>query len=431
MVKVELGCGNTKREGYIGVDRFPLPDVDVVADLNGALPFDSDSVDTVWACHSLEHLSNLSHTFAEIYRVTKHGSVIQVLAPYYFSTLNISNFYHQSAWTEDTPRLFDLYPTDMVNKKDYLMPHALTWGLAESDNSNPNYSFQIVKEEFFYFPEYCHLSDEHKRQARRSMLNVCDQIFIVMVVNKEKTPLSVDELQSIAAQVQEPDILQVLRERDRKAANEPANSIYDILQEHSARANISERQLMALVRENEKQSSKIEKLSKQICSLKENLDSQRRTIEFKERDLAHRVSSLADIEKDVTRLLKTQNRAFYDDLLMNDDNKGVRGVYFSKDFPVNGYLEFPVPASFSKLTVCVMSILPTEVFTELVADGTIIQQESCPVDGLQFIRFRNDRIYKRMFLRLRLTENAEDTICRVLMVRLKKKKEEKLAYSLQ
>lgn len=33
-MKIDIGCGNSKRSGYIGLDCLKLPDVDIVHDLN-------------------------------------------------------------------------------------------------------------------------------------------------------------------------------------------------------------------------------------------------------------------------------------------------------------------------------------------------------------------------------------------------------------
>ena len=37
-VKIDLGCGNRKVKGALGVDTVPVPGVDVVADINRGLP---------------------------------------------------------------------------------------------------------------------------------------------------------------------------------------------------------------------------------------------------------------------------------------------------------------------------------------------------------------------------------------------------------
>src|SRR5947207_1577490 len=82
-LQVDLGCGRIKLPGFIGVDRFPMPGVDLVADLDALLPFASDSVDLIYASHSLEHVRDLSRVMRETYRICKHGAQICIVAPYH------------------------------------------------------------------------------------------------------------------------------------------------------------------------------------------------------------------------------------------------------------------------------------------------------------------------------------------------------------
>ena len=39
-MKLNLGCGNKKKDGFIGVDKFPCDAVDVISDLSERLPFE-------------------------------------------------------------------------------------------------------------------------------------------------------------------------------------------------------------------------------------------------------------------------------------------------------------------------------------------------------------------------------------------------------
>jgi len=49
-VRIDLGCGNVKREGYVGLDYVAGDDVDHVLDLtHDRYPFDDSSVDEVFS----------------------------------------------------------------------------------------------------------------------------------------------------------------------------------------------------------------------------------------------------------------------------------------------------------------------------------------------------------------------------------------------
>ena len=81
IVKVDLGCGIHKPEGFIGVDLSFKPGVDIVADLNQTFPFPDNSVDFVRAHDTIEHLSDRIHTMNEIWRICKPNAQIDIRVP--------------------------------------------------------------------------------------------------------------------------------------------------------------------------------------------------------------------------------------------------------------------------------------------------------------------------------------------------------------
>lgn len=77
-LKLDLGAGTTKREGFISVDIRKFDGVDVVCDLaHDPWPWPDNSVDEVISSHMLEHLNGFERThFAnELYRVLKPAPV--------------------------------------------------------------------------------------------------------------------------------------------------------------------------------------------------------------------------------------------------------------------------------------------------------------------------------------------------------------------
>ena len=85
-IKIDLGCGDGKVRGAIGVDNVLIPGVDIVADLNHGLPFQDNSVDVVVVFHILEHVDNFLDTMNEIWRVCKEGAYVYVRVPHAAST---------------------------------------------------------------------------------------------------------------------------------------------------------------------------------------------------------------------------------------------------------------------------------------------------------------------------------------------------------
>ncbi len=80
-LRIDLGCGPSKPDGFIGVDIGFQPGVDIIADLNRCFPFADDSVDIVRAHDTVEHLHDRLHTMNEIWRVCKHGALVEILVP--------------------------------------------------------------------------------------------------------------------------------------------------------------------------------------------------------------------------------------------------------------------------------------------------------------------------------------------------------------
>jgi SAM-dependent methyltransferase len=80
-VRVDLGCGFRKPEGFIGVDIYPRPEVDIIADLTQRFPFPDSSVDEIRAHDAIEHLPDRIHTMNEIWRICKPGATVDIVVP--------------------------------------------------------------------------------------------------------------------------------------------------------------------------------------------------------------------------------------------------------------------------------------------------------------------------------------------------------------
>lgn len=104
-IRIDLGCGPSKKIGYIGIDILELPGIDFVADFNKGLPFIPDnSIDEIISSHLLEHIENLELFLAEIHRVLKPNGIKKIIVPHF------SNPYYYSDYTHK--RFFGLYSMD-------------------------------------------------------------------------------------------------------------------------------------------------------------------------------------------------------------------------------------------------------------------------------------------------------------------------------
>lgn len=84
-LKLNLGCGQSKMDGFTGVDISPDCGADIVHDLAMfPWPFEDDSVDEAYAAHFLEHLPGLDRMpfMNELWRVLKEDATATIITPY-------------------------------------------------------------------------------------------------------------------------------------------------------------------------------------------------------------------------------------------------------------------------------------------------------------------------------------------------------------
>jgi ubiquinone/menaquinone biosynthesis C-methylase UbiE len=133
-VVLDLGCGRAKQPGSLGLDRRPLPGVDVVADFEASLPLASDSVDGVYSKSVLEHLDHFESLMEELHRVVKLGGEIHLLVPHFSSPLSFSDFTHR--------RFFGYYSFD------YLTPEAGQNSFRKVPDFYTSFKFRILSKHF-------------------------------------------------------------------------------------------------------------------------------------------------------------------------------------------------------------------------------------------------------------------------------------------
>lgn len=110
MMKIHLGCGKSKRPGYIGVDIAQLPEVDIVHDLNiFPYPFKDNEADDFLLENILEHLPNTITVMEELWRICKNGAKVEIWVPYYNSPGAHADPTHLRFFTENT---FDYFTPD-------------------------------------------------------------------------------------------------------------------------------------------------------------------------------------------------------------------------------------------------------------------------------------------------------------------------------
>lgn len=97
LLKLDLGAGQNKREGFLGVDIRKFNGVDVVTDLRKKWPWPDNSVGEVHCSHFVEHLTapERIHFVNELYRVLTPGSKATIITPHWASCRAYGDLTHQ------------------------------------------------------------------------------------------------------------------------------------------------------------------------------------------------------------------------------------------------------------------------------------------------------------------------------------------------
>jgi SAM-dependent methyltransferase len=154
-LKLDLGCGINKKEGFVGVDIRKFEGVDVVTNLTKDWPWLDESVDEVHCSHFLEHLVSEDRIFFvnELYRVLKPGGTCALIVPHWASGRAYGDLTHK--WPPVSEMWF--YYLDKgwraINAPHndfYVCDFVVTWGYAAHANvATRNQEFQSFAFTFY------------------------------------------------------------------------------------------------------------------------------------------------------------------------------------------------------------------------------------------------------------------------------------------
>ena len=116
-MKLNLGCGAKTLDGFVNVDKYPGPGIDLVLDLEKTpWPWPSDSADEVRFIHSLEHMGRDTDVFLgivrELYRVCADGAKVVIHVPHPRSDDYLGDPTHVRPITPQALTLFDRRKND-------------------------------------------------------------------------------------------------------------------------------------------------------------------------------------------------------------------------------------------------------------------------------------------------------------------------------
>jgi SAM-dependent methyltransferase len=134
-LKYDLGCGQRKQEGFIGVDCVAIGGVDIVFNLESyPWTFAKDnSVDEVYCSHYIEHVHEIHKFMDEIYRILKPEGKATIIAPYWSSIRSMQDPFHVRPISEATFLYYNKGWRDANKlehygvKADFDFVYAYTW----------------------------------------------------------------------------------------------------------------------------------------------------------------------------------------------------------------------------------------------------------------------------------------------------------------
>jgi SAM-dependent methyltransferase len=110
MEKLNFGCGEDGKVGYVNMDILKLPGVDVVHDFNKfPYPFKDNKFDFIYTSHVLEHLDDLIKVMGELKRISKPGAIIKIRVPHFSSGVSYRDPTHKRLFSYFT---FDYFTDD-------------------------------------------------------------------------------------------------------------------------------------------------------------------------------------------------------------------------------------------------------------------------------------------------------------------------------
>ena len=109
-VKLNLGCGFDKREGFINADSFADCQPDVLMDIEKTpWPFEDNRFEHILMRHVLEHVGETRERFfaviRELYRVCKPNATVEIHVPHFLHKTFYSDPTHVRPITDVTMRM--------------------------------------------------------------------------------------------------------------------------------------------------------------------------------------------------------------------------------------------------------------------------------------------------------------------------------------
>lgn len=173
LLRYDLACGQTPKDGFKGVDRVPVAGIDIVHDLlEFPWPFKDSSVYEFNCEHFVEHIpltlpngdNGLIRFMEEVYRCLMPRGMIRIVAPHYMSC---------EAWQDPTH-------CRVITDRTFLYFDRTVMVASKLDHYTGDCDFEQLSRTFTLGPEWEGKADEARNWAMRHYWNVVKEIQFVL-----------------------------------------------------------------------------------------------------------------------------------------------------------------------------------------------------------------------------------------------------------
>lgn len=172
-LKLHLGCGEKRIEGYKNIDIRYLPGVDIVDNIKSLKSFKEQSVDIIYASHVLEHFGRWEYmsVLKRWFELIKPGGILRLAVPDF---QQVVTFYQK---TGDIKKIIGLIYGGQNYKENF---HYYTWDFTSLQQDlkevgfNSVYRYDWRKTEHKDLDDYsqCYLPHMDKEKGMLLSLNV-------------------------------------------------------------------------------------------------------------------------------------------------------------------------------------------------------------------------------------------------------------------
>ena len=92
---LDVGCGNAKTAGALGIDSNPHTQADVIHDLNQyPWPLPESGFDRIVCSHIVEHVADMVGFMQEVHRVARPGASVEITTPHFSNRFSYTDPTH-------------------------------------------------------------------------------------------------------------------------------------------------------------------------------------------------------------------------------------------------------------------------------------------------------------------------------------------------